>query len=116
MDSKLIFTILGVILFWVLVFVVGKALLKMLVKKWPFFIWIIGLGVGIGLWIGVHWIAGIIGAFFTIGILGNLMTSGTKKCTHCGSYDTECTHSETVEGRTISMWRCNKCGHTTGYY
>lgn len=116
MDSKLIFTIVGVILFWIIVFLIVKTLLKILVKKWPIFIFIIGLGVGIGLWIGVHWIVGIIGAFIACGILGNLMTSGTQKCLKCGSYDTKCTHSESVDGHTISIWRCNKCGHTSGYY
>lgn len=116
MESKLIFTILGVAIFWLVVFVAGKALLKMLVKKWPVLIWVIGLVVGIGLWIGVYWIAGVIGAFVTIGILSNLRVSGTQKCLHCGSYDTECTHSKNVDGRTISMWQCNKCGHSSGYY
>lgn len=116
MDSNLIFTILGVILFWVVVYVAGKALLKMLVKKWPILIYVIGIGVGIGLWIGWHWIAGIIGGFITLGILGNLLTSGTVKCLHCGSYDTECTQSENVNGRVVSTWKCNKCGHVSGYY
>lgn len=116
MDSKIIFTIVGVVIFWIVVFVVVKTLLKKLVKKWPLFIIIISLGVGIGFWIGVHWIVGIIGTLITCGILGNLMTSGTKKCLNCGSYDTECTHSEGVNEHTVSIWRCNKCGHSSGYY
>ena len=107
--------IIGIIIVVFLYYFI-KELVSIVVKKWPAVIWIVGLGVGLLLGFGWHWIAGVIGGFMIVGILIGLQESGTKKCSNCGSYDTEMTHSEVAEGRKIESWKCNKCGQQTIYY
>ena len=93
-----------------------KELISVIVKKWPAVIWVTGIIVGLILGFGWHWIAGVIGGFMIAGILIGLQESGTKKCSNCGSYDTEMTHSEMSEGHKIEVWKCNKCGQQMGFY
>lgn len=100
----------------VFLFYFVKEMISIIVKKWPAVIRIVGIAVGLLLGFGWHWIAGITGGILVIGILTSLKESGTKKCSECGSYDTEMTHSEVAEDRKIEMWECNKCGHKTIYY
>lgn len=114
--GTIIYIIIGIVVVMFLYYLI-KELVSIVVKKWPAVIWIVGIIVGLLLGFGWHWIAGVIGAFFVIGILEGLKESGTKKCTRCGSYDTEMTKTEVSEGgRKIEMWQCNKCGQQTIFY
>lgn len=113
--GTIISVIIGIVVVMFLYYFI-KEMVSIIVKKWPVVIWIVGIVVGLLLGFGWHWIAGVIGGFLIAGILISLQESGSKKCSHCGSYDTEMTHSEVVEGRKIEMWKCNKCGQQMGFY
>lgn len=90
-------------------------MISTIVKKWPVIIWILGVGIGSLIASEFHWIAGIIGGLFTIGVLTQLQTSGTKKCPTCGSYDTEMKQTIFIGNQTAEVWECKKCGQQTGF-
>lgn len=93
-----------------------KEILGIITRKWPAFIWIAGIGLGLLAGFVFHWIVGIIVCFFAIGILASCQESGHKKCTRCGSYDTTFIERTSAEGHTAELWECNKCGQQTIFW
>lgn len=114
-GTQLLLTLVGVLFFWYVVFRVLKAILSKMVKKWPVVIWVTGIVTGFAFGIGYHWIAGVVSGLIILGILFKWQQSGTKKCSHCGSYDTKMIQSGVVEGRKFEEWVCNKCDRTIMY-
>lgn len=113
--GTIITIIIGIVIVMFLYYFI-KEIVSIIVKKWPAVIWIVGISVGLLLGFGWHWIAGVIGGLLSIGVLANLQESGTKKCSRCGSYDTEMKQTISEAGQTAELWECNKCGQKTIYY
>lgn len=107
MESNLFLWLLGIVLFWIVAFILAKAGIKYLVKRWPATIYIIGIPSGLLLGFYIHWIVGILGGLFILGLLVGIQQSGTKKCQKCGSYWTRVLREE----KRGVWWKCNKCGN-----
>ena len=109
-------------LFLLLVFAIALIIIVFvvligLVKKWPYLAFVFGLLTGLLVWIFTSsWIAAVIIGVLLCGFLLSRVESLYKKCSKCGSNDTELIRTDTEEGKRIELWKCNKCGNTTMFY